>query len=436
MRDERSLLQRSGRAWLTGALALTGALTGASRASAQECGVETCQPGYVCAVSQGMSCSGCGPTWPSDAGARDAGSVPLPPPGKEDPDAGGCEVICVPTEYQYCAPAPCSANADCPANMVCHTENYTECSGGACKPGLDCGADGGGYTCTEHTRSTCAERHNVPCREDEDCGPGFDCNRDPYTTCSGGGGIEPGADGGWVFVDAGTECTTVTPELGWCSLQQLPCESDSECPDTFSCQPQFNYPPCRPAEDASVVPTADAGSATAVDGGISFPAEPDKDGGWMPWTPWECPPPVVEHVCRPESWGGGFTGGFGGGTGGGGYPDDAGASADAGTPPGAPGGGTFGGGGAYAGGTGGGSVGGTGSVDAGSSQGPGGGDEGEEDDDDHGHGHGHGSLLHKLLKRLLGSSGCSVAGETPHGNLAWLSALSLFLVARVRRRRG
>jgi hypothetical protein len=439
MRDGRDVPQRSRWTWLI--MPLT--LLGATRASAQECQADSeCGAGYRCAVSPGYDCSSC-VTPGGDAGMRDAGTLPLPTPGPTPPtadagsavvavdagwdgswgsdaslewdsgwDANWCIPTCVPVDYHYCEPAPCTSDSDCPASMACYAQSYTTCDPEvACDPSVGCDKDAG-YTCTEHTRSTCTERYNIPCRTDPECGPGFECNREPQTTCSGGGGVTPGADGGWIFVDASMTCTTEVPDTGWCSLVTLPCAADTECPTGLTCQAQYEYPPCTwPGQDAGTMPSK------------------DLDGGYF------CPPPVLTHVCRPESWGGGFVGGPGGGFmggPGGGYPEyDAGSGTDASAPPTSGGGSPGGGGGVVGGGLGGG--GGTG--DAGTSSGPTPGEDDEDEGDDEGDDHGHPShgLLRGILKQLFGKGGgCSVAGEA-QGNLGWLSLLGLFLM---RRRRG
>jgi hypothetical protein len=411
-------------------------LFGAARANAQQCETNfECGAGYRCAVSQGYDCSGCVPP-SADAGMRDAGTLPLPTPGPTPTadagsavladagseggwssdaslgwdsgwDPGWCTPSCVPVDYHYCEPAPCTSDSDCPASMACYAQSYTTCEPDvACDPNVGCEKDAG-YTCTEHTKSTCTERYNIPCVADPDCGPGFECNRQPYTSCSGGSG-RPDADGGWIFVDASVTCTTEVPETGWCSLVTLPCVADTECPTGLTCQAQYEYPPCTwPGQDAGAQPTK------------------DFDGGYS------CPTPVLTHVCRPESWGGGAAddagaGGSIGGSGpGGSY--DAGPSSDAGAP-------TSGGGGGTVGGSIGGLGGGGTTHDSGVVPAPGGGDDEDEDndeDEDHG-GHSHHGLLQGILRHLFGKGGCSVGGEA-QGNLGWLSVLGLFLM---RRRRG
>jgi len=423
MRDEANLPRRTRWTWLA-ALPL---LLGAQRVAAQECQADAdCGAGYRCAVSTALLCTGCGPTSPPEAGVPwDAGTVPSAPdavarpesdagaafPG--DVDGGGeCpESTCTTVEYHYCEPAPCTSDADCGSSMACYTQTWQECSGdGSCKPGYDCEEDAG-FSCTEHSASSCTERYNMPCRADTDCGEGFECNRGPYTTCAGGGSVTPDGDGGFVYVDAGSSCTSELSETGYCNLLPLPCAADVECPTGMTCQTAYTWPPCFPwPQDASVTPVVDA----------SLPGDKGDAGTGVPF---ECPPPEQTQACRPESWGGGGTiGGSDGGS------EDAGTgtpSSYAGPPSsgGAPGGGT-GGGGLFGGGLGGtGGGGGSGTVGDDAGAGPGSDDEDDESEEGHGHGHGHHGGLGTLVKRLLGNGGgCSVAGEAD-GNFAWFALL-------------
>jgi hypothetical protein len=393
----------------------------ASDAAAQECQADSdCNAGYHCATNTGTVCSSC-PGYPfpgypySDAGARDSGAVWAADAGAAtdsgiawpwfpEPfgDAGGCDAGCSTYEYRYCAPATCASDADCPAHMACHTETWLQCSSPACRPGLDCDKDAGS-NCSEQTQTTCRERYSLPCQLDPECGEGFECNKDPYTICWGSGGVIPNADGGFTVVDGGTGCTTETPDAGYCNLLELPCESSADCPAGLSCQTNYNYPPCTWWPGDGGFDVADSG----------FPVLPGKaDAGFGGY--YECPPPVLSQVCRPESWGGGgSTGGSTGGLGGtGAYDAGVPSVADAGTTaPGSTGGGLAGGG-----------IGG-----AGGSQ-----DAGEEDEDDQGPGR---PRLGSILRHLFGKGGCSLGAQPADGNLAWFALMSGLLVLRARRRR-
>lgn len=417
--------------WVAAALVT---LAGAQEAEAQNCQLDSdCASGYRCAVSTGVSCSPC-------AVARDAGPFVFGDAGFVSPWDPSCDGGCTPYEWRYCTRANCSSNADCPTDMRCHTESYFECSSAGCKPGFDCPEDAG-PTCTERTQSLCTERYNLPCGQEGECGEGFDCNLDPYTTCWSSGGVVPDADGGLVFVDGGSGCETITPDAGYCNLLELPCQSDWECPEGLSCQTTYSYPPCTflPRDPGTV----------AFDAGVAVPGKDDAGIGYF------CPPPEARSVCRPQRWavdggavigggfgglfGGGLTGGFGGLVGGtfaggvtagGGFAggtlggSDAGAVTvtDAATAP-----ATFGG--ALSGAAGGGGAGGAGSSDA-----------GVDDEDDQQEEDGSGSSQRgwrKLLRALLGAGGgCSLAGEPVDSNLVWLSVLTGLLVLRTRRRRS
>lgn len=393
-----------------------------SDARAQDCQVDSdCGGGYRCATMESTVCNACPPPdgWGRDGGvpsgdggvpSGDGGFLPWPP--------FECDAGCTPYTYRYCTRANCAADSDCPDDMVCHTDTWSECTFG-CKPDSDnCEADGG-FSCSDHTESTCNERYNLPCADDTSCGAGFDCNRNPYTFCTGGGGIVFG-DGGFTILDGGSNCTTETPEAGYCNLLELPCDTTADCPAALTCQPTYEYPPC-------VVYPSDGG---ASDGGVTR----SLDGGFVNY---ECPPPVTKNVCRPERWGGGgliggtFGGTLSGGSFGGGLIGGGDPGQDAGAPT---GNGALGG---LAGGTTAGTVGGFGgggSSDAGSAS-PGqsdGDDDGDSEEGQHGGHHGHG--WHKGLRGWFGSGGCSLGGETADGNLAWFALLSGLLVLRTRRR--
>jgi hypothetical protein len=428
----------SGRGPILAALTAIPLLLSARAAQAQSCQDDSnCGAGYRCASQTGISCGRC-PVFGSDAGAAafaDGGLNPY------DCDAG-----CTTFEWRYCARKSCEQDSDCPSDMRCNAVTYTSCEDAPCKPGVDCAPDAS-VTCSEHTERTCTERYNIPCGVDEECGEGFDCNRDPYTSCWGSGGGSYDGDGGFIAWESDGGCTTETPEAGWCNLLELPCASDSECPSGLSCQDSYSSPPC-------VFGPRDAG-AIVWDGGAPLPDEKSDAGILLPGD-YYCPPPVARRVCQPERWavdggsggllgggliaggglvGGGTIGGLGGlggaelgGLGGGlvgGGPLDAGVvEVDSGTsapPTGTPGGsGALGG--AAGGGTGGGS---SGSADAGSD------DDGDEDE--HGHGHHHGGWR-SLLRGLFGAGGCSLGGEPAQGNLAWFALMSGLLVLRTRRR--
>lgn len=351
--------------------------------------------------------------------AGDAGvAEPVPPDPGTKPDGGYevCQPVCTPHEYRYCDSAPCTSNADCPDNMVCHTETWQECSGGggACKPGYDCNeadADGSyadaSYSCTDHSRSRCTLRANLPCQTGSDCGDGYDCIRGTSTTCWGGGKVD--ADGSVTIEDSG--CTTEPSDYSYCTLQPLPCELDSECPAGMTCRDQYSY-------ECDAGGGVRPGGSGAVDGGV-------VDGGPAPAP---CAP-VIARMCQPwypgtpDAGAGSDIGGLGGGTGGTGPVYDAGTPTNGGVG----GGGIAGGGpGGSGGAVGGGNPGQT--SDAGASADAG---TGAPDDEHKPH---RGGFLRRVLHAIFDSGGCSTSGAPAHGNFGWLSLLSLGLVRRRRKR--
>jgi hypothetical protein len=361
------------------ALALLPATVGllhAGGAAAQECQADAdCGAGYVCAVSQGGGCSQ-GPCTPGGE---------CPPP------------VCETFEYRYCEVAPCATDADCPDSMRCHTDHWQACSDAAspsCARGEVCDAGPPPeFTCTEHTRSVCMERYNLPCEADADCGPGFDCAELISTRCSGGGGARPDGDGGFIFEPAPTECVSEPTGEYYCKLLELPCAADAECPQGLTCQQDYSTQPCGGGFVGGGASVGGTGTPVVIDCG---------------------PPPAPSYSCKPPRYAGGSAGGGGvvGGTSG--DPDGPLVDAGVGTPNG-PGSGSVGG---SAGG--GGAVGGTGGATP-----P------DEDDEESGRG----SRLGRLLRGLFGPGGCSLAGASPAGDLSWL-AVSGLLACLARRRRG
>jgi MYXO-CTERM domain-containing protein len=103
-----------------------------------------------------------------------------------------CEEECSSQLYYYCAPKPCQADADCGGVMVCNTFESTECSGSVA---VDCDDDGNDCeetkeesTCTTSEYKQCAYRHELPCESDAQCGEGFTCVEAESCWCTGSSG--------------------------------------------------------------------------------------------------------------------------------------------------------------------------------------------------------------------------------------------------------
>jgi hypothetical protein len=86
----------------------------------------------------------------------------------------------------------------------------------------------------------------IPCRVDPECGPGFECNRGPYTHLAA---AAVACDTGrrWRLESSSTGHDPARPSwriAGWCSRFSLPCASDTECPSGLTSKRMYEYPPC------------------------------------------------------------------------------------------------------------------------------------------------------------------------------------------------
>ncbi len=199
-------------------------------------------------------------------------------------------------------PEGCQTDADCPADFTCE-EKPTPCKSG----GTDCACPDcpPGETCppcecdaVDETPADCGGTVNVciyhptACQADADCPASFECHK--IESCGGAGCVcsqpvcacpscPPGQecppcdcpDAGPANCDcpdvAETECTV---EAAWCVPQEIPCESDSDCPDSWSCA-SIDVPCLCPA--------------------CACPADQD-----CPECACNCPDPVQR--CLPKGW--------------------------------------------------------------------------------------------------------------------------------------
>lgn len=78
-----------------------------------------------------------------------------------------------------------------------------------------------------------------PCEVDADCGEGFRCVEETYEICQGGG-ASPGSPGDAPDVPQDfreeTECTTETTGDYFCDLIEVPCASDNDCLNGWTCE--------------------------------------------------------------------------------------------------------------------------------------------------------------------------------------------------------
>jgi len=405
-------MKKTSTAWWQGALmAATATFVFQGSARAQSCEADAdCGAGYGCKTESYESCYN---EWECN----------------EDGECAPGDVICETYTSSWCANDNCEADADCPSFMKCQPQTTWVCEGGGMGGAggsaggvAGTGASGvggapadGGFeepSCEEvPAPSVCIPRYDLPCETATDCGGGFDCVETYYWMCGGGGpgmggfGGAGGAVGGTGGdgdgdgdgdgeADGGTSCEQIPSGTNACQLQDLPCESSSECPEGLECVEQYIYGECTGGMAGT------GGAAGTGWGGVGgFPV----DGGAS--DPIECPEPEIVHKCMPSAWhggGGGGAGGVGGGmAGAGGGEVDAGVEEP---------GGEAGAAGTSAAGMGGG----------------GGADEDDDSDEDGGKGRGRG-----WLKRLL--RGCSAGGPvSSEGSMGWLM---LGVAAVVLRRR-
>lgn len=292
---------------LAGWLFACSALALAAPAAAQDCATDAdCGSGFVCesfgTVECGYAC----------------------PEGEKCPDM---PADCEPMELKGCVPAPCNDDSECPDDMVCFAQTYTECSGvaesgGDARPAAG-GSSGGGAAgadgeagadagppqaepeCKEVTDSRCAPKYVPPCKEDADCGEGFTCKESESCRCSGSAGAgSAGGDGGGSTPPepAEPDCTCEKTGDFYCELVETACESADECPDGFTCDANPSSVVCSP-------PATDAAGTGGASG--SAGAEEARDGGAAedPCAASTAP----EKVCLPPYWDKGFGGGGRGG---------------------------------------------------------------------------------------------------------------------------
>ena len=279
-----------------------GALMGAMAPTlhAQECASDgDCPHGFACEITGGTTCA--------SPACRPGQDCPPPPP-------------CENTVYRECRPGPCSSDMDCATGMVCHSESIGVCGGAAaapCPEGMSCPAPQP-PECETQTRQYCVPRYVLPCTEDRDCGAGFTCQAQEVCACSGSGGTGvatpavdpaspvPSVDGGSAMnaeapafraptpepidadggaaqpkpaADAGvdegvsdepppadggstTTCTCRESDVKSCVLQEVPCDSATDCPPEFSCEEDASG-----SDDADIA--CDPIPSSAADGGMA-----------------------------------------------------------------------------------------------------------------------------------------------------------------------
>lgn len=141
----------------------------------------------------------------TSSGGTVSSTGPACPKGELD-----CAAASVPTPtttppptVMQCQPLPCRADSDCATGMVCHTESATTCSGGGsavsspCPPNTICPPLPAPEptTCTTTTTSLCTFKWQLPCNTDAECGDAFTCEIGCEGIAAGGGSVGSGAGG-------------------------------------------------------------------------------------------------------------------------------------------------------------------------------------------------------------------------------------------------
>ena len=272
----------------------------AGTAHADECATdEDCPIGFACEAID-VTCADAPPCLPGE-------DCEEPPPCPDDE-----ELACVPS------PTACTSDSDCSGDWACMTFTYEECWGesttdpepvppepggdpgeepddrpGEPEPDPDGGSDSdegeghgddpdeGDWECETVSESYCAPPYAGECESDSDCGEGFACTEIEECACAGSGSSgSSGSSGGSIPTpapapdDPGSEDAPDGEEKdghgdeGWeddcectgsgsfyCELIEMECDSDSDCPDDWTCSDWgvSVSVPCWEDEDGEVI---------------------------------------------------------------------------------------------------------------------------------------------------------------------------------------
>ncbi len=318
--------------YLKAASAFAAWATFATTASAQPpepCGDDVCPAGYTCELTTYDTCfGGCAPSLPGEP-------------------AECQEAECETVSYESCHRAACETDEDCGDEMKCHSfvSISVPAAPAPCPPGVECDPIEPAPPPEPVEYKQCTPRSELPCEVNTDCGEGYDCV--PAVSCTCGStptptpspgqpapDAPPGAlvapppgelplppdegSGGGSDPSPPDDCTCEPSGTNYCQMQQLDCETDSDCPTDWSCIQgpsscwadsegnsgcDESAAQCYPSnQPGPVVPPTPGGTPTSGDG--------DEEGEPQPPAPGPVSPGPVTNPPGGNHGGGGGHGTF------------------------------------------------------------------------------------------------------------------------------
>lgn len=217
----------------------------------EECREDACPVGHTCELQFQLACSTCPPVADGDA--------PVECPGE-------CETLA----WEVCKRAACETDADCGDQMKCHTFDTPPvpiAPTAPCQAGESCVPPEPTMYVPESYRQ-CTPRSELPCEQSSDCGEGYDCVPEELCSCNGAtptttatapdrpvnvpavptstgeapmpqfttpDPMRPEVDGGAAPLPPPPDCSCSPSGVNRCQVQEIACETQSDCPDNWSC---------------------------------------------------------------------------------------------------------------------------------------------------------------------------------------------------------
>lgn len=210
----------------------------------EPCGDDVCPVGYSCELTTYETCSGCAPSLP-------------------DEPSECAEVECQTVSYESCQRAACETDEDCGDVMKCHSfvSISVPAAPAPCPPGVACDPIEPAPPPERVEYKQCTPPSELPCEVNTDCGEGYDCV--PAVSCGCGSTPAPspgqpapdappsdlaapppgelplppdqGGGGGGSQPNPPDDCTCEPSGTNYCQMQQLNCDTDSDCPTDWTC---------------------------------------------------------------------------------------------------------------------------------------------------------------------------------------------------------